>query len=303
MKISVITCVYNGQKFLNDYLDNVNAIKDELFEVIIVNDGSTDSTSSICKEIKIPIVRVVEKDNTGLPDSRNVGLSEAAGDFVIFLDVDDSINLSVLKEVKAKLKSELHDIAVTNVRYFSEKGFGQYKVQNYLRRFALPRVSNLSKKIFYNNFLVTPSVLIINRSYAEKILFDPDLTIGEDWEFFSRALQTKKKILINKPLVNYYVAESSMSSSTVKNKEKVTLLVQKLSKNSLLLNGEKDDYVKYLEVVVQLFQLKRDGFVHPWKDIMTIYFSCYKHSPLAYKLIFLSLIKYTIKRATLVLER
>ena len=90
MKISVIIPVYNGEKYVAQCLDNVMCQTYKNLEIIVVNDGSTDDSGKIAE--KFP-VKVINQENLGQPVARNVGIDNATGDYIHFMDVDDLINL------------------------------------------------------------------------------------------------------------------------------------------------------------------------------------------------------------------
>lgn len=94
MKISVIIPVYNVASFLPKCLDSVYAQDLDGVEVVLVNDGSTDDSLSICEYYKqrYPLTIVVNKENGGLSDARNVGTAVAHGDYIFYLDSDDWVS-------------------------------------------------------------------------------------------------------------------------------------------------------------------------------------------------------------------
>lgn len=91
MRLSIIVPVYNIAQYLNDCVQSVLAQSLKDWELILVNDGSTDQSPTLCEEWtkKDTRIRVVHKANGGLSDARNVGLLEAKGEYVHFLDGDD----------------------------------------------------------------------------------------------------------------------------------------------------------------------------------------------------------------------
>ena len=92
IQISIIVPVYNVQDYLNRALDSLYRQNDaDRHEIILVNDGSTDKSYSICKQYKriIPNTILIDKNNGGLSDARNAGIAMARGEYVFFLDSDD----------------------------------------------------------------------------------------------------------------------------------------------------------------------------------------------------------------------
>lgn len=91
MKISIVIPVYNVGYYVRECIESVIKQSYRDIEIIIVNDGSTDNSLEICKEyeLKYPFVILIDKENGGLSDARNVGINNATGNYIIFLDSDD----------------------------------------------------------------------------------------------------------------------------------------------------------------------------------------------------------------------
>ena len=95
--ISVIINVYNGEKFIKKCLDSVVNQTYKNLEILIINDGSTDSTLKICKSYKDKRIKIITTENQGLSLSRNVGIDNAKGEYLYFIDVDDFIKLDTIE--------------------------------------------------------------------------------------------------------------------------------------------------------------------------------------------------------------
>ena len=96
--ISVIVPVYNVEEYLKQCLDSILEQTFSNYEVILVNDGSTDSSGLICQEYaeKDARIRYFEKENGGLSDARNYGIEQAQGEYLTFVDSDDFLDASHL---------------------------------------------------------------------------------------------------------------------------------------------------------------------------------------------------------------
>ena len=110
-KISVIVPVYNVEKYLKNSIDSILNQTYENFEIILVDDGSTDCCPEICDcyAKKNDNIRVLHKINGGLSDARNAGLKVAKGDYVTFIDSDDYVHpfyLEVLMHALALTKMD-----------------------------------------------------------------------------------------------------------------------------------------------------------------------------------------------------
>lgn len=122
--ISVIIPVYNVEKYLKDCLDSVvSQSVDGTYEVIIVNDGSTDNSGAIAHLYdRVSNVRVVNQANAGLSAARNAGLRISKGKYIMFLDSDDTIAPGYLCAMKSRLDRTSADYVTSTFRYMSDGG-------------------------------------------------------------------------------------------------------------------------------------------------------------------------------------
>lgn len=98
MKVSVILCVYNEEKYVRQAIESILGQSLTDLELIIVNDGSTDSTKDIIESYRDKRIKLINQENIGLGASRNKGLRVAEGDYVTFLDGDDWFSPEALEE-------------------------------------------------------------------------------------------------------------------------------------------------------------------------------------------------------------
>ena len=99
MLISIIIPVYNVEDYLHYAIESLEKQTYKNFEIILVNDGSTDDSGKLCDEYseKYSNVRVFHKENGGLSDARNFGVQQAKGEFITFLDPDDYLEVYSLE--------------------------------------------------------------------------------------------------------------------------------------------------------------------------------------------------------------
>jgi len=112
MLISVVIPVYNGEKYLRKCLESVQAYPSDEIECIIINDGSADGTEKICAQFAEQDSRfkVINKENSGVSDTRNRGISEASGEYIFFLDADDYIIAEAWREILAHAAESKYDM-------------------------------------------------------------------------------------------------------------------------------------------------------------------------------------------------
>lgn len=119
VEISVIMPVYNSEKYLHEAIDSVLAQSYTYFELILVDDGSTDSSGRICDDYsnKDNRVIVIHQKNGGISDARNSGLLIAKGEYIVFADNDDIFKEDLLKENIGIIKKHNADIVKFGVEY------------------------------------------------------------------------------------------------------------------------------------------------------------------------------------------
>ena len=123
MKFSIIVPVYNVEKYVKQCINSILSQTYINYELILVDDGSTDSSGSICDSFKNnKLIKVFHKKNGGLSDARNYGFKKAEGEYVIFLDSDDYwIDNDFLSNINKMLIKKNYDLIIFNtIKYFDE---------------------------------------------------------------------------------------------------------------------------------------------------------------------------------------
>lgn len=124
MRYSIIIPVYNVSKYLPRCLDSAIAQAGDDYEIITVDDGSTDESGMILKEYMSSHnnIKVISQSNKGLGGARNTGIKEASGDYVIFLDSDDYISMSMLRTITYYLSSNEIDLLAFDCYHVNNSG-------------------------------------------------------------------------------------------------------------------------------------------------------------------------------------
>ncbi len=126
LKISVIIPVYQAEKYLDECVQSVRCQTYENLEIILVDDGSRDSSPRMCDEYAAsdPRIRVIHKENGGLSSARNAGVAVAEGDYILFLDSDDFWNDSeAISSLADRIgKTEAQVLNFSYVKYFEDTG-------------------------------------------------------------------------------------------------------------------------------------------------------------------------------------
>ncbi len=136
--ISLIIPVYNVEKYVTQCLDSVVDQIVPFDEVIIVNDGSSDHSLEICEKYvsKCEYLRLISQENRGLSSARNIGISEASGEYIMFLDSDDYFKLDAVKILKEKLRKTRCDAIFFDAEIFFDETMTANKKNIYDRSLA-----------------------------------------------------------------------------------------------------------------------------------------------------------------------
>ena len=208
--ISIIIPCYNQAHFLKQCIDSVLQQSYTDWEIIIVNDGSTDNTLKLALEFakKDNRINVIDKENGGLSSARNAGIQQAKGKWFLFLDADDYLLSRYFEYVLVGLIGlSSHTLLQYGYQYVEEKS----KKIIYSKSLSISELS-LVPTIFKGNIGPCHSILI-NAELVRKIGFlDENLKSAEDWDFWIRAAKAGAEVKqIEQVLVAYRYSKDSMS--------------------------------------------------------------------------------------------
>ena len=219
---SVVIPVYNTASFLRACVGSVQNQTDANLEIILVDDGSTDSSGKICDDLarEDNRIQVFHQENQGAAIARNFGLSVAKGEYLIFLDSDDYWkNKYVLAEIRQLIiESKKPEVVLTGYeRYNLKTGESRnYALKNLdFKDLDDLKIQLLKKRMFYNS----PCTKVIRRDFLleNKIVF-PNFK-SEDLIWCRKVLTSVKEIAIySGPLIVYQIARKGSSTSTLNDK-------------------------------------------------------------------------------------
>jgi len=184
-KVSVIMPVYNGELFVEQALDSLFAQSFQDWELIIVDDGSTDSTPQILRRLKDERVKVIRQDNSGEATARNTGLENAKGEYIAFLDADDSYLPNALEDLSSFL--DLHPefgVVYSNGHICDSHNRPIMTLSEIRPGFY---TGNILEQLVISSSVVTVPVCTMTRRSEiceHFVQFDRNLVIGPDWDFW-----------------------------------------------------------------------------------------------------------------------
>ena len=260
MFFSVVVPVYNVEKYLKECVDSVLSQTFEDFELILVDDGSKDSSGAICDEYaqKDSRVKVIHKENGGLSDARNFGTAEAKGEYIIYIDSDDYISgTDFFEKIYEKAQTGVEIVCYKFKKYFEDtKTFSKCD-------FAFPELDSyttLAERVNYlvktNSFYCSAWSKAIKLSLLKdnQIEFEKGL-LGEDQEWYYHVLLKANSIDgIDKDYIVYRQRANSITTSwKMKNLTDCIYVVDKWQKQISEADIDEDYKTALLNSVAKLY--------------------------------------------------
>ena len=209
--ISIIVPIFNTEKYLHQCLDSILSQSYENFECLLINDGSTDASASICREYvaKDARFRYFEKENGGVSSARNLGIERSGGAYITFIDSDDWVEFDYLEVLYSAIIQDSADISVSSYRTYEMSRnqwlFHAFKRVEHQKVFSKQEL--ISKLIFLNGHDCSfgfASCKLVRKSILTGIWFNESTHLGEDMEFwFKLYLIAEKSVFSNRDTYVY----------------------------------------------------------------------------------------------------
>lgn len=221
--LSVIVPVYNASKYLRPCLDSILSQSYPDFEVLLVDDGSTDDSGSICDEYarRDSRVRVFHKTNGGVSSARNLGLDQAQGEFVCFVDADDVVLADALSILVKGMKNGA-DLSIGGYEVYDECDNRTFSVRERLTENISVRecmVQMYYPKYYYYQGYLWNKLFRREIIQADSLRFDESIFFNEDRLFVVQYLCSCKSFVSfsTEPVYKYYDRTSGAMASLKKN--------------------------------------------------------------------------------------
>lgn len=230
--ISIIVPIYNSEKYISKCIDSILNQEYKDFELLLINDGSTDNTSNIINSYEDERIKIYNQENKGTGSARNLGLKYATGKYIVFIDSDDSITNDYLKIMLELLEKNEADIV--SCVYKQNDNTQDYDVLD--REKAFKYLISLPEKI-------PMSVVgkIFKKETIDNIVFDENNNY-EDIEFATKSfLNCKKVVFLNKKM---YISNkrSDSRSSFFENDDRIIACQKSFE---IIPKEILDDYITY----------------------------------------------------------
>jgi len=250
--VSVIITTYNNKNGVKEAIDSVLSQTYKDIEIIVVDDGSIDDTEDFLKDyIQKRKIIFKRQENKGVSSARNVGFQLSKGEYINFLDGDDTLNPEKIKAQVEFLKNH-PDISVvycdSDIIINNKKMDFTYK--ELVGSFSGEVLNNLLER----NFIALHSALTKREAIKEVGLFDESLRHAEDYDLWIRIANSHKYSFIDKPMVIYKKNAKGLSSN-VKNQcySVIKVLKKNLPKNK---NSKKYLTKYYYSAAIDMLSVK-----------------------------------------------
>lgn len=213
-RISVIIPVYNVEQYLRRCIISVLNQKFRNIEVILVNDGSTDQSGSICDEFARLDSRIVviHQENLGPGNARNVGTSHATGDYIAYIDGDDYADLDMLQIMYDLLVHYEADVAICGVRHIYENGNIIQSIEN--NKFICTGLEALKEALIGKRIIMSSCNKLIKRDFISTLSFAENSNYEDALFTVQLFLSVQKVVATEQSFYNYCHREGSLTSSS-----------------------------------------------------------------------------------------
>lgn len=237
--ISVVIPVYNVENYLSRCIESVLGQTYKNFELILIDDGSKDNCGKICDKYQKEDSRiiVIHKENGGLSDARNCGVSESKGKYITFIDSDDYVERDYLEVLYNAIIMEDSDISICSYQAVYENGKILKQKENFKR--ILSSKEALEEILYQTNFNVSAWAKLYKANLFEDIKY-PKGKIFEDAFTTYKLIEKSKKISVNLKICYNYMIRGNSILTTSFNKKKIMLIDAYAEMGDLILSKYPD---------------------------------------------------------------
>ena len=208
--VSVIIPCYNGAEYIVSTIESVLNQAYEDFELIVIDDGSTDQTSEEINRVQDKRLKYFRTENQGVSHARNYGIRESNGEFIALLDADDLYLETNLKQ-KIQFLNNHKDIGLVHgsEMIFESVTETTKSITKGLDGFVLPELLSLDKKVIHS-----PSSVVFRKKLIDQAgSFDEQMSVAADWDMWVRLARITNFGFIDKPLTKYRLHQNQMHSN------------------------------------------------------------------------------------------
>lgn len=282
--LSIIVPIYNSEKYLENCIDSILNQTMDNYEIILINDGSTDNSEDICRKYvkKFKNIHAIKTKNNGASSARNLGITLAKGEYIGFIDSDDIIESKMYEKMYQFAKDNDLDIVACSYKEtdinnkilkINKVGCDEHKIiqgENIKKEYEL----ELAKNSFLGYASMCNKIYRLKYIRDSKLFVNTEIRIAEDLCFNIESIMSCNKVgIINEVLYNYRRINSDSIMSSQKKYELKDIECRLKARNAILKTLDKyiidrevyDNYVKYenhitvsdfLSIVIEIIKSK-----------------------------------------------
>ena len=203
--VSIIVPVYNVEKYLSKCVDSILIQTYRDFEIILVDDGSTDSSGLICDNYnKEERITVIHKKNGGVSSARNAGLEIARGDYIAFVDSDDWVSPEFIETHIQNLKKMDADISVCRYWNIKDRNIKSIQEKKEKEIWILTKEEAIDAMFIYNKFQSQVWCMVFNRKLFDDIKFPFTRTYEDQAVTYKLIWESARIVFTNEKLYYYF---------------------------------------------------------------------------------------------------
>jgi glycosyltransferase involved in cell wall biosynthesis len=226
LKVSVVITCYNYGKYLVSALESALHQTCKDIEIILVNDGSTDSTDEIARLYgELPNLKYIKQNNAGQANAKNVGIRNCTGEFIAFLDADDLWSPDKLEKQMLLFDDREVGVVYCRAKYFDENNdLFEYDMTS---RYLQPQRGMVTEWLFFDNFVQFSSTVVRKECLERFGLFDETLKMGIDWDLWLRISTAYHFDFIDERLFYYRMGHSGQMSKDLSERHRCSDRIMK----------------------------------------------------------------------------
>lgn len=224
--VSVIVPVYNVEPYLPRCIESLLAQTYTALEILLINDGSTDHSGTICDEYaaKDSRLKVIHKENGGVSSARNLGLKNAAGDYIGFLDSDDYVAPTIFETLVKQLEATAAHISVCGFANEETPGNFTPYFKGEKKTYCFDNSEQIANLLQNQYYSCSCCDKLFCREVLNGITFDKTITHYEDLLFLYEAMKRSSKLVFS-PEPLYYYCTNEGSASTGRFSDKMMTMI------------------------------------------------------------------------------
>lgn len=213
-KLSIITTFYNASEYIYRTLTNLRKMENDEIQFVLVNDGSLDNTLEILNTFRLKNKIVLDQSNTGVSGARNYGLTNAKGEYVLFLDGDDWLDENLYMDTRRYLDS-INDVIKFGLVFTDLSQYKSYEIINKDRIIESADKNNIICELLKTSKLNSASNQIIKRETIIKnnIRFKEKIKFAEDFDFNFNLFSSAQRIILLKTCLYYYYQNNNSTTN------------------------------------------------------------------------------------------